>query len=461
MKPIDQYKQAYFLGIGGIGMSAICRYLKEINMRVAGYDKTPTQLTGELVKLGIEVTYDESVGSLPQLITNNLEETLFIITPAIPQNHPQKVWLESKRVALFKRSEILGLITQNTICLAVAGTHGKTTTSTLLAHVLRELDWDFSAFLGGISSNFGTNYIHHTSEKKYNNSHITVVEADEFDRSFHRLYPDAAIITAIDADHLDIYQTKEAFEEAFHVFAKQVKKSQQPHLFVNSQLNWPNTGNHFYGYDKHADYQLLHVEIKDGAYLFSVKHKNQEYKFKAGLPGYHNVLNACATIALCHGYLGISMEDLIQPISNFKGVRRRFEYLKNCNSGIVIDDYAHHPEELNMIINSVKHLYPDSEITGIFQPHLFSRTKDFAQEFAIALDQLDTPILLEIYPAREQPIPGITSNYLKSIMTSKNAEVLSKEEVLNVLKANKPKVLLILGAGDIDTLREPIMEIYE
>jgi len=461
MKPIHQYRQAYFLGVGGIGMSAICRYLKAIGIRVGGYDKTQTQLTTELVKLGIEITFNDEVTYLPKWISNNLDETLFIITPAIPKNHPQKIWLETQGVTLYKRSEILGLITQNTICLAVAGTHGKTTTSTLLAHILKELNWDFSAFLGGISNNYGSNYIYNSSSKKFNNTHITVVEADEFDRSFHRLYPNAAIITAIDADHLDIYHTKDAFEEAFRIFAQQVKKSPQPHLFVNSELNWPKNGNHYYGFDSHADYHLSDVKIKNNSYTFSLKHDNQIYQFIAGLPGYHNVLNACACIALCHGYLGISMEELIEPISNFKGVKRRFEYLVNNPSGIVIDDYAHHPEELNMIINSVKDLYPKSEVTGIFQPHLFSRTQDFAQEFAVALDKLDKVFLLDIYPAREQPIPGVTSEFLKSLMTLKNAEVISKEGAIQAIEENKPDVLLILGAGDIDILREPIIDIYE
>ncbi len=462
MKAIQAYKQAYFLGIGGIGMSAICRYFHEIGMKVGGYDKTETVLTRELSELGIEITFNDNIDTLPHWVLDNINETLFVITPAIPKEHPQKCWLKEKGTTLLKRAEVLGLITQDSICLAVAGTHGKTTTSTLLAHILHELNWEFSAFLGGISSNFNSNYIKNSGKPSDSGSPIVIVEADEFDRSFHKLFPNAAIITAIDADHLDIYETKEAFEEAFHIFARQVKKSDNNGLFVNQDLIWPKeVGTQTYGFAPNSDYAIGNIQIKEGSYHFEITHQKQSFAFKAGLPGYHNVLNAGAAIALCNSYLHIPLADLIKPIANFKGVKRRFEYLVNQPMAAVIDDYAHHPEELNMIINSVKDLYPEKKITGIFQPHLFSRTQDFAKEFAQSLEQLDQVYLLEIYPAREKPIPGITSSYLVSLMEKEGAQVISKEAFLDIISADKPEVLLILGAGDIDTLRQPLIEIYE
>ena len=462
MKAIHQYTQAYFLGIGGIGMSAICRYFHEIGMKVGGYDKTETSLTRELSELGIEITFNENIETIPQWVLDKIEETLFVITPAIPKEHPQKCWLEEKQMNLLKRAEVLGLITQNSTCLAVAGTHGKTTTSTLLAHILHELNWEFSAFLGGISSNFNSNYIKNSGKSADTSTPIVIVEADEFDRSFHKLFPNAAIITAIDADHLDIYETKEAFEEAFHIFARQVQKSDRNSLFVNQDLNWPKElTTQTYGFAANSDYAIGNILIKEGSYHFEITNQQKSFAFKAGLPGYHNVLNAGAAIALCNSYLNIPLADLVKPIANFKGVKRRFEYLVNQPMAVVIDDYAHHPEELNMIINSVKDLYPEKKITGVFQPHLFSRTQDFAQEFAQSLEQLDKLYLLEIYPAREKPIPGITSSYIVSLMQKEGAQVISKEAFLDVVRFEKPEVLLILGAGDIDTLRQPLIEIYE
>ena len=462
MKAIHQYTQAYFLGIGGIGMSAICRYFHEIGMKVGGYDKTETSLTRELSELAIEITFNENIEAIPHWVLENIEETLFVITPAIPKEHPQKCWLEEKQMNLLKRAEVLGLITQNSTCLAVAGTHGKTTTSTLLAHILHELNWEFSAFLGGISSNFNSNYIKNSGKSADTSTPIVIVEADEFDRSFHKLFPNAAIITAIDADHLDIYETKEAFEEAFHIFARQVQKSDRNSLFVNQDLNWPKElTTQTYGFAANSDYAIGNIQIKEGSYHFEITNQQKSFAFKAGLPGYHNVLNAGAAIALCNSYLNIPLADLVKPIANFKGVKRRFEYLVNQPMAVVIDDYAHHPEELNMIINSVKDLYPEKKITGVFQPHLFSRTQDFAQEFAQSLEQLDKLYLLEIYPAREKPIPGITSSYIVSLMQKEGAQVISKEAFLDVVRFEKPEVLLILGAGDIDTLRQPLIEIYE
>lgn len=462
MKTISQYSHAYFLGIGGIGMSAICRYLHELGLNIGGYDKTRTELTDSLHALGIQIGYEDSVSAFPTWIETDYTHTLFIITPAIPAQHPQRLWLEKRNIPVYKRAEVLGIITQNTRCLAVAGTHGKTTTSSLLAHILMELNKPFSAFLGGISTNTGSNYVRNTGSESSLEPELVVVEADEFDRSFHQLSPSAAIITAIDADHLDIYETPQAFKEAFEIFASKIQTADRPTLFINGDLAWSqNEHTRRYGRGPEAEYQITKIQITNHQFHFVIRHDEKDYAFIAGLPGYHNVYNAAACIALCHGYLNIPFAALQDPIENFKGVKRRFEYLIKSNDAIVIDDYAHHPEELNMIISSVKNLYPDSPVTGIFQPHLYSRTQDFASEFASSLDALDTALLLDIYPARELPIPGITSQYLCSLMNNPNAQVVSKEGALDWLGKEKPNVLLILGAGDIDTLRNPIIAIYE
>lgn len=462
MKTISQYSHAYFLGIGGIGMSAICRYLHELGLNIGGYDKTRTELTDSLHALGIQIGYEDSVSAFPTWIETDYTHTLFIITPAIPAQHPQRLWLEKRNIPVYKRAEVLGIITQNTRCLAVAGTHGKTTTSSLLAHILMELNKPFSAFLGGISTNTGSNYVRNTGSKSSLEPELVVVEADEFDRSFHQLSPSAAIITAIDADHLDIYETPQAFKEAFEIFASKIQTADRPTLFINGDLAWSqNEHTRRYGRGPEAEYQITDIKITNHQFHFVIRHNNTDHAFIAGLPGYHNVYNAAACIALCHGYLNIPFAALQGPIENFKGVKRRFEYLIKSNDAIVIDDYAHHPEELNMIISSVKNLYPDSPVTGIFQPHLYSRTQDFASEFASSLDALDTALLLDIYPARELPIAGITSQYLCSLMNNPNAQVVSKEGALDWLGKEKPNVLLILGAGDIDTLRNPIIAIYE
>lgn len=462
MKSISQYSHAYFLGIGGIGMSAICRYLHELGLNIGGYDKTRTELTDSLQAMGMQITYEDSVSALPEWVESQMAHTLFIITPAIPAQHPQRLWLEKQPITVHKRAEVLGIITRNTRCLAVAGTHGKTTTSSLLAHILMELNKPFSAFLGGISTNIGSNYVRNIGRESGLEPELVVVEADEFDRSFHQLNPSAAIITAIDADHLDIYETPHAFKEAFEIFASKIQTADRPTLFINGDLAW-SQNEHIsrYGRKSEAEYQITEIQITNHQFHFVIRHNNTDHAFIAGLPGYHNVYNAAACIALCHGYLNIPFTALQGPIENFKGVKRRFEYLIKSSEAIVIDDYAHHPEELNMIISSVKNLYPESPITGIFQPHLYSRTQDFAMEFAQSLNALDTALLLDIYPAREIPIPGITSQYLLKLMNNPNAQVVSKEGALGWLKDKKPRVLLLLGAGDIDTLRNPIINIYE
>jgi UDP-N-acetylmuramate--alanine ligase len=459
---ITDYQQAYFLGIGGIGMSAIARYLLQLGIPVMGYDKTPTPLTQALMDEGAIITFNDELEALPEVVKNNLDQTLFILTPAIPKNHPQWNWLQSQNAPILKRSEILGKIAQNGYCIAVAGTHGKTTTSTLVAHLLHSCNVNFTAFLGGISSNFGTNYIRKTDGINLpDKGEIIVLEADEFDRSFHRLNPDLAIITAIDPDHLDIYGTAEAFTQAFVDFTHLISTG----LLIHESLNIPTPANIQvvqYGKEPASAVHANNIHINQGDFCFDLMiNDTQIAPFRCGLPGHHNVQNAVAALGICIQFLQLPIHQLQNGIASFKGAKRRFEYIHKSDRFVVIDDYAHHPEELNAIIGSVKTLYPNKTITGIFQPHLFSRTQDFADGFAQSLSELDQIYLLNIYPAREQPIPGVNSDWLLSLIDHPKKEVITPDQVLEKIKNNPAEVLLILGAGDIDRIVQPLAKIYD
>jgi UDP-N-acetylmuramate--alanine ligase len=459
---ITDYQQAYFLGIGGIGMSAIARYLLQLGIPVMGYDKTPTPLTQALMDEGAIITFNDELEALPEVVKNNLDQTLFILTPAIPKNHPQWNWLQSQNAQILKRSEILGKIAQNGYCIAVAGTHGKTTTSTLVAHLLHSCNVNFTAFLGGISSNFGTNYIRKTDGINLpGKGEIIVLEADEFDRSFHRLNPDLAIITAIDPDHLDIYGTAEAFTQAFVDFTHLISTG----LLIHESLNIPTPANIQvvqYGKEPASAVHANNIHINQGDFCFDLMiNDTQIAPFRCGLPGHHNVQNAVAALGICIQFLQLPIHQLQNGIASFKGAKRRFEYIHKSDRFVVIDDYAHHPEELNAIIGSVKTLYPNKTITGIFQPHLFSRTQDFADGFAQSLSELDQIYLLNIYPAREQPIPGVNSDWLLSLINHPKKEVITPDQVLEKIKNNPAEVLLILGAGDIDRIVQPLAKIYD
>jgi UDP-N-acetylmuramate--alanine ligase len=372
----------------------------------------------------------------------------------------------------------LGSIARNGFCIAVAGTHGKTTTSTLVAHLLHTCNINFTAFLGGISSNFGSNYIRKTDGQTLPmGGEIIVLEADEFDRSFHRLNPDLAIITAMDPDHLDIYGTAENFTQAFADFTKLIRfwggaeqplpSTEKPHgaaLMLHESLSL-HTPSHVltyhYGLQTTSQAQAQNVRINQGDFCFDWVLNNKSIgTFRCGLPGHHNVQNALAALGVCHGFLGLPIDQLQQGIATFKGAKRRFEYIHKTTKYVVIDDYAHHPEELNAIIGSVKTLYPNQKITGIFQPHLFSRTQDFAQGFADSLAALDQIYLMEIYPARELPIPGVNSTWLLSLINNPNKSLVTPNNILNQLSNNPAEVLLILGAGDIDRIVQPIQTLY-
>jgi len=463
---LSAIRNVYFLGIGGIGMSAIARYFHALGCRVEGYDKTPTALTKALQAEGIHVHFEDAVDALPAFIQEDPQATLLVYTPAIPPDHPQRLWFEKSPLQLFKRSEVLGLISRSSFTIAVAGTHGKTTTSTLIAHILRSCGVNFTAFLGGISSNYQTNYLRYTNGRQVTDRPIVVLEADEFDRSFHRLTPDIAVITAIDPDHLDIYETEAAFREAFDVFAAKTRAS--GHVYIQSKLQVlaPAAVKLLrYSIDPRTpgDFTGENLRIEDGYFRFDMRSQTQATKttFTCGLPGRHNAENAVVAAAVCIEGLGLDATAVAHGIESFRGVKRRFEYLVRNASQVVIDDYAHHPTELDAIISSVRMLYPDQEVWGIFQPHLFTRTRDFAAGFASSLAALDRLFLMEIYPAREKPLPGIDSQWLLDQVQMERKELADGKSILARLKEEKPAVLLVLGAGDIDRLCEPIQQLYQ
>jgi UDP-N-acetylmuramate--alanine ligase len=438
----------YFLGIGGIGMSALARYFNQMGHLVFGYDKTPSELTDKLQSEGITITFEDAVSSLPQEIIEKKGDAQIVYTPAIPKDHVQYNWLLANGFMAKKRSVVLGEISTNTFNIAVAGTHGKTTTSCMIAHLLNTAGIPFSAFLGGVSADLGSNYFN--SGKTKEGIQITVTEADEFDRSFLTLSPDISIITSTDADHLDIYGRAEEVKKSFYDFAHRLEKDGTLYHAFGLHDDLPKDINRIsYGIDKgsiHAE----QVRFENGKFLFDLYIDNTVFRYvNLAVPGWHNVENAVVAAAVAH-QLGASEDDIKKGLSTFKGVKRRFEYIKNDEQGIFIDDYAHHPTELNAIISSVKRMYPDKKITGIFQPHLYSRTRDFVDGFAASLDLLDEAILMPIYPARELPIAGVESDMILEKMQNKHAIVCGREGLIARLSQSKVEVLLTLGAGDID-----------
>lgn len=472
---LSHFKQAYFLGLGGIGMSAIARYLNSQNIQVFGYDKTPSPLTEALEAEGMHITFTDEIGALPNQIVNQPNDTLFVITPAIPKDHKQYNYIQEKGWPIYKRSEVLGLISKEAFCIAVAGTHGKTTTSTMIAHILHEANINFSAFLGGISSNYQSNYISKTDGTDLIPGKQTVVlEADEFDRSFHRLQPNIAVITAADPDHLDIYGTEKAFFEAFEGFAQRIVP--EGSLILQNAVNIDTPSNiHTYRYcingQEDTPFRSNFSGIRDGYFYFSYHSSmtspdgaiidRDVTDVCAGLPGFHNIENATAAMAICLDLLNLDRFDVKTGIKTFKGVKRRFEFIIRTAAHVVIDDYAHHPQEITAIITSVKELFPNKKLTVAFQPHLFTRTRDFAEGFAKSLSMCDTLYLMDIYPARELPIPGITSQWLLDKVTIPNKQIANELQLLESIQQHKPELLLILGAGDIDRIVPKVKIIYE
>lgn len=443
MKDLNTYKNIYFLGIGGIGMSALARYFKLKSFNVVGYDKTTSVLTDELQKEGIAIHFDDKGQGVESIFTK--ENTLVIYTPAVPKDLGELNYFIKNEFTLLKRAAILGLITNATKGIGVAGTHGKTTTSTLLTHILMQSELKCSAFLGGISTNLNSNF---TFDE---NSPYTIIEADEFDRSFLQLNPFASIITSTDADHLDIYGDDSHFLEGFQMYADKVDADGLIVMKKGLNLN-SKTKILTYAIDEEADFTASNLRIQNGDFLMDVEASTLSWKdVELGLPGIHNAENALSCIAMAN-FLNIPEDTIRLALQTFKGVKRRFEYHIKSKELVYLDDYAHHPTEIRSLVNSLKMLYPNQKITGIFQPHLFSRTRDFIDDFAHELSQLDELILMPIYPARELPIEGITSEFLLSKCTNKHKKVFDATQVMDYVSGIKDGIIATIGAGDIDRI---------
>lgn len=439
---IDQFDRAYFIGIGGIGMSAIARYFKLKGWEVAGYDKTPSFLTEELDSEGIEVHF-EDLGELPADFRDQ-HKTLVIYTPAVPKDLKELCFAQENGFIVLKRAQILGLITRNSKALGVAGTHGKTTTSTLLAHILNESSLGCNAFLGGIGTNFNSNFVSHET------SLYTVVEADEFDRSFLQLRPFASIVTSTDADHLDIYGDSTVFQQGFKDYVALIDAD--GFAVVQADLDLHPKRKITYSVSGEADYQGFNVRFEDGKFLIDIQTPNKWWEaVELGIPGIHNAENAIACVAMVE-QLGLEEGQIRKALKSFRGVKRRFEYHVRKPKLVYIDDYAHHPTELKALIDSVKLLYPEKHITGIFQPHLFSRTRDFMEGFVEQLSRLDKLLLLPIYPARELPIEGVSSDVLLEKISINDKEVVPRDQVVDKFQEYQEGVVLTIGAGDIDRI---------
>ncbi len=448
------YKNVYFLGIGGIGMSALARYFNYHGLLVGGYDKTPTSLTEKLIEEGCLIHFEDLGDEIPMEF-NDKEKTLVVYTPAIPKNHKEYNYFLSNKFKIYKRAEVLGILTRQSKGLCVAGTHGKTTTSSMLAHILNQSSWKCNAFLGGIATNFNSNLV--LSE----DSNLTVIEADEFDRSFLNLSPFASIVTAVDADHLDIYGNEDQFKEGFRQYAMKTEINgfliQKEGLGLNSLAKQIT-----YSYNSTtADYSVQNLSWKSGFLFGDVRLKNTFWtNVQFGIPGIHNAENGLACIALLNE-MGMDEQSIRHGLATFSGVKRRFEYCIRTEKMVYIDDYAHHPQEIKVLIDSIQMLYPNQKISGIFQPHLFSRTRDFADGFTSELSRLDELVLMPIYPAREEPIHGITSEWLLQKINSKKKSLKSHSEVLQHFSNFNEGVLLTIGAGDVDRIVNPLTEILK
>lgn len=446
----------YFIGIGGIGMSGLARYFRGQGAVVAGYDRTPGEVAKQLEKEGIEVSYNDDPDTVPERFRQaSPEEVLVVRTPAVPLDNPLIGWWRHKGATIKKRSEVLGMVTRDRRTIAVAGTHGKTTVSTMVAHLLTEGGLPCNAFLGGISTNYGTNVLLHPEAK------LNVVEADEYDRSFLALHPQEAIITAMEPDHLDIYGDPAAMYAAYADFAALVKGRLLVHRRVIERLDRRTMADQDvlpYSLDGPEGPHASQVQVRDGAYHFDLVAGDVTVPdLKLGMPGRHNVENAVAASAMAL-HVGVEPDALRRGLASFSGVHRRFEVRARTEKSLFIDDYAHHPTELRACISSVRELWPGRRITGIFQPHLYTRTRDLAEDFAESLALLDELILLDIYPAREKPIPGITSEWLASKVKATNTTLCTKEQLIPLLAGRNIDILLALGAGDIDRLVPPIAD---
>ena len=449
-------KNIFFLGIGGIGMSALARYFHSSGYNVSGYDRTSSAITDQLSHEGIQVFFEDKLSSVKDEFIQNPIQTIVIYTPAIPDQNQLMNYFKDQNYKMYKRSEMLGEVTRNTINLSVAGTHGKTTTSSIVASIFQQSQFSFSAFLGGISANLNSNYYRQDN----GGDDYSITEADEFDRSFLYLKPTYSVITSTDADHLDIYGSKEDLEQSYIEYSKLI--SNTDHLFY-AKNKAENIGGVSYSVDDHkADfYTSVRAQNSAGTHFDICNHLGEIYihDLFISLPGIHNLENALGAALMCRK-AGIGVDAIRKGLKDFKGIKRRFQYVIDRNDLLYIDDYAHHPSELKAIISSVRSLYPKRKITAIFQPHLYTRTQDFMSDFAVELSRVDHLILLPIYPARELPIEGVTSEALLQKIDHDDATCIPQNQVINDLRSRDLDILLTLGAGDIDQLVEPIYENY-
>lgn len=436
MTNLNNISTFYFVGIGGIGMSALARYFKMQGKNVLGYDRTPSDLTNELISEGMPITFIDKVSEIPTEVLRK-ENVLVVYTPAIPQQNKILQYFNSEAFLIVKRSELLGEVSKNTLCLAVAGTHGKTTTSAILGHLMAECEMPVTAFLGGIAENYNSNFI-------FKGSEITVVEADEFDRSFLRLRPDIACVTSMDADHLDIYGDASEIEIAFKSFADLVDEKENLFIKKGLSLNGMTVA-----IENTADYEAQNVRIEDGVYVFDLKTPKTTIKeLTFALPGHHNLTNAVMALGMAM-QAKAPVEKLKNALSTFQGVKRRFSYKIRTEKLVLIDDYAHHPAEIDALFQAVDEMFPKDKKQIVFQPHLFSRTRDFGAEFAKSLSKFDEVVLLEIYPAREEPIEGITSTWLLEQINSESKKLVSKSSLADAMLQSNSRIKLMVGAGDI------------
>ncbi len=452
---LEKLHSVYFVGIGGIGMSAQARWFNGRGYTVSGYDRTVTNLTTKLEAEGVDIEYNDAVDMLPEKIVDSPEKVLVIYTPAVPIDNKILSFFRSGSYEILKRSEVLGKITANHYTIAVAGTHGKTTTSTMIAHIMYSSNRNVTSFLGGISTNYNTNILTNSSGT---GELMMIVEADEYDRSFLNLHPDYAIITSVDADHLDIYKDKGQLADSFIEFAGNI--SVNGTLLMNeniSSVTIERKQKQSYGIET-GDATAMNVRIEDGYFTFDYSDREHSLPgLKLSQPGFHNIENAVAAIKTCLD-LGLSKEEVKEGISSYLGVKRRFEYVIQSDDLIFIDDYAHHPVEITAFLKSLKTLYPEKKTTAVFQPHLFSRTADFAMEFGKSLSLADEVILLDIYPAREKPLKGVTSQLILDNVDGDNKSICPKSKVVSLLERRNLEVIVTIGAGDIDQLVEPIKQ---
>ena len=443
---LENYKHIYFLGIGGIGMSSLALYVLNENKEVGGYDKVKSEITDTLISQGATINFNDEFKIIPKSFLDK-ENTLIVYTPAIPLSNKQFVFFKKSGFTIIKRSELLGEISRDKFCIAIAGTHGKTTTSSILSHILFDNNLNFTSFVGGISENYNTNLIQNGSE-------IILVEADEFDRSFLTLNPNIACVTSIDADHLDIYENEMELKKSFNQFKNNIKKDGV--LFVNDQI--PMNGM-TYGFNSNSNYFISNYRVDDEVAHFDINFKKSITSIQFKMQGKHNALNALVAFAIGN-FLGINNDDIQKSLSTFKGVKRRFSYILK-SPRVIIDDYAHHPTEIDAVQKSVKEMYPGKKITAVFQPHLYTRTRDFMDQFAESLSEFDEIILTDIYPAREQPIKNINSQALLKKIKSNRKLISKKSNLSSCLKNSKSDVFVIMGAGDISDEVQLIKEKIE